>query len=103
MTQDGGKTEQVQGNHEGRRGSTTKFGGMWIISLEPEKIRENDAKGGGSLYTYPKPGDHNGNPGVTGWIYFPIAHKGKANGRVCPSRPVELEHYAENIACLETS
>jgi hypothetical protein len=28
MTQDGGKTEQVQGNHEGRRGSTTKSDGM---------------------------------------------------------------------------
>src|SRR5215213_5421281 len=29
MTQDGGKTEQLQGDHEGRRGFTTKSGGMW--------------------------------------------------------------------------
>src|SRR6266705_2261384 len=29
MTQDGGKTEQLQGDHEGRPGSTTKSGGMW--------------------------------------------------------------------------
>src|SRR2546428_13958651 len=31
MTQDGGKTEQLQGDHEGRPGSTTKSGGMWKI------------------------------------------------------------------------
>ena len=31
MTQDGGKTAQLQGDHEGERGSTTKFGGMWKI------------------------------------------------------------------------
>src|SRR5262249_2039643 len=28
MTQDGGKTAQLQGDHEGGRGFTTKFGGM---------------------------------------------------------------------------
>src|SRR5712692_6029100 len=32
MTQDGGKTAQLQGDHEGRRGSTTKSGGMWDFS-----------------------------------------------------------------------
>ena len=47
-------------------------------------------------------GDHNGNPGVVGWIGFPLARKGKANSRVCPSRSVEVEYYAENIARLET-
>jgi len=33
MTQDGGKTEQLQGDHEGRRGFTTKSGGMWEFGL----------------------------------------------------------------------
>src|SRR5215471_16955921 len=31
MTQDGGKTAQLQGDHEGFRDSTTKFGGMWLF------------------------------------------------------------------------
>ena len=31
MTEDGGMTTQLQGDHEGCRGSTTKFGGMWKI------------------------------------------------------------------------
>jgi hypothetical protein len=31
MTQDGDKTEQFQGDHEERRGSTTKFGGMCLF------------------------------------------------------------------------
>src|SRR5215470_15172334 len=30
MTHDGGKTTQFQGDHEGCRGSTTKFGGMCL-------------------------------------------------------------------------
>jgi len=29
MTKDGGKTAQLQGDHEGYRDSTTKLGGMW--------------------------------------------------------------------------
>src|SRR5439155_8384516 len=33
MTQNGGKTAQFQGDHERCWGSTTKFGGMWILSL----------------------------------------------------------------------
>src|SRR5215467_13990431 len=38
MTQDGGMTAQLQGDHEGCRGSTTKLGGMWKISAIIEKI-----------------------------------------------------------------
>src|SRR5215471_8001248 len=33
MTHDGGKTTQFQGDHEGCRGSTTKFGGMCFLRL----------------------------------------------------------------------
>ena len=33
MTQDGGKTAQLQGDHEGCRSFTTKFGGMWTLLL----------------------------------------------------------------------
>src|SRR5919108_3778247 len=33
MTQDGGKTAPLQGDHEGCRDSTTKLGGMWHFSL----------------------------------------------------------------------
>jgi hypothetical protein len=29
MIQDGGKTAQLQGDHKGRRDSTTKLVGMW--------------------------------------------------------------------------
>src|SRR5215470_3104741 len=35
MTQDGGKTTQFQGDHEGCRGFTTKFGGMCKKLLLP--------------------------------------------------------------------
>src|SRR5262245_15046431 len=36
MTQDGGMTAQLQGDHEGCRGSTTKLGGMWVFLPELE-------------------------------------------------------------------
>src|ERR1041384_2462261 len=43
MTQDGGKTAQLQGDHERRSGSTTKSGGMWVNQavlqrLNPEHV-----------------------------------------------------------------
>ena len=39
MTHDGGKTTQFQGDHEGCRGSTTKFGGMWLFPEERIQLR----------------------------------------------------------------
>src|SRR5262249_637144 len=46
MTQDGGKTAQLQGDHEGFRDSTTKLGGMWSHLL----------KGKHSMYMHATPG-----------------------------------------------
>src|SRR5262249_40157595 len=39
MTQDGGMTAQLQGDHEGCRGSTTKLGGMWKIESKHINLR----------------------------------------------------------------
>ena len=36
MTQDGGTTAQLQGDHERCRGSTTKLSGMWGTGLRSE-------------------------------------------------------------------
>src|SRR5215467_10156093 len=40
MTQDGGKTAQLQGDHEGFRDSTTKLGGMWEIGVGEEFVQK---------------------------------------------------------------
>src|SRR5262249_23493068 len=41
MTHNGGKTAPLQGDHEGCRDSTTKFGGMWLnLLLQCLKARQ---------------------------------------------------------------
>src|SRR5262249_1724706 len=44
MTQNGGMTAQLQGDHEGDRGSTTKLGGMWKFFVSSHR-EQGDAGG----------------------------------------------------------